>query len=165
MYTLKLDVGCGMRKLEGAIGVDYCRDSEADVIADAEHLPFRGETFESVHSQVLLEHLPNPFNGLKEQYRVLRKGGKLVCITDNASYYGWSLSPTYRHECIHEDHYCIFYPLNVIRMFRLLKLKKIRARFVYTPLGKLGRFFAFLCRLKLVKRDVLYNRFKVVGLK
>ena len=70
-----MDVGCGKNK-HGDIGIDYSRDSDADIIADAEHLPFKNEVFAKVVSVTVLEHSPNPLNFLKEQYRVLKKVDK-----------------------------------------------------------------------------------------
>jgi hypothetical protein len=43
--VVTLDVGCGKHK-RGDIGIDYSRDSEADIIADACYLPFKDEVFE-----------------------------------------------------------------------------------------------------------------------
>jgi len=56
---VSLDVGCGKVK-RGDIGIDYSKDSDADITADSHHLPFRDEGFGSVSSTVVLEHSPNP---------------------------------------------------------------------------------------------------------
>ncbi len=126
-----LDVGCGKRK-RGDIGVDYSRNSQADVICDAHHLPFMGAVFAEVRSYVCLEHSPNPLHFLKEQKRVLRHNGKLTCETDNAQYYRWSVQKYAgsQHENYHKDHYMIFYPENVFRLMKLagLKIKKMELR-------------------------------------
>lgn len=46
--------------------------------ADAEHLPFRDESFASMISVTMLEFVENRQKALSEMYRVLRKGGKLI---------------------------------------------------------------------------------------
>ncbi len=45
---------------------------------DAEALEFDGQTFDKVVSLFALLHFPNPMVALKEMYRVMRSGGKLV---------------------------------------------------------------------------------------
>jgi len=47
MTPLALDVGCGKQK-RGDIGVDYSRNSEADVIADAHYLLFKDKVLSSI---------------------------------------------------------------------------------------------------------------------
>jgi ubiquinone/menaquinone biosynthesis C-methylase UbiE len=78
-----LDVGCGKHK-RGDIGIDYSRNSDADVIADAEHLPFKDEAFTETMSTVVLEHSPNPLSFLMEQNRILKQNGRIELVTDNA---------------------------------------------------------------------------------
>jgi len=88
---ISLDIGCGMAK-RGDIGIDYSRDSDADVIADSHFLPFKEGAFGSVSSTVVLEHSPNPLLFLKEQFRVLVPNGEIKVVTDNAQYYCWSVT-------------------------------------------------------------------------
>ncbi len=141
---LTLDVGCGRNK-RGDIGVDYSKDSNADIIADACYLPFKDETFDKVISTVVLEHSPNPLNFLKEQYRVLKRGGEVEVTTDNAQYYRWSVMKLFgiRHEDYHADHYMIFFPKNVIRLLRLANFSKISYQYLRVP-RKMDFSFLFL---------------------
>jgi len=88
--SLTLDVGCGFNK-KGDIGIDYSKNSDADLICDAHFLPFKESIFSEVRSEVVLEHSPNPLDFIKEQYRILSPGGKIVLITDNAQFYFWSV--------------------------------------------------------------------------
>lgn len=103
---MKLDVGCGNYK-HGDIGVDLLKSNCTDVVCDAEFLPFRNSSFSEVCSHNVLEHSPNPLNFLKEQYRVLKNGGKINCITDNAQYYKWSVLKFRgeKHERMWDNHY------------------------------------------------------------
>lgn len=74
-----LDVGCGSRKLLGSIGIDISRKTDADVLADAQHLPYRDETFDLVQCHCVLEHLANPKEATAEVRRVLKIGGTFIC--------------------------------------------------------------------------------------
>ena len=53
---LILDIGCGDRKIEGAI--DIRRTKDANIIADARYLPFKNEVFDHVYSSHLIEFQP-----------------------------------------------------------------------------------------------------------
>jgi ubiquinone/menaquinone biosynthesis C-methylase UbiE len=48
------------------------------VMADARHCPFESEVFDIVFHQGLLEHFDSPYVLLRENYRVLKRGGLLV---------------------------------------------------------------------------------------
>lgn len=46
--------------------------------ADAQHAPYRDDSFDIIFHQGLLEHFRSPFLLLRENYRLLRKNGLLV---------------------------------------------------------------------------------------
>jgi ubiquinone/menaquinone biosynthesis C-methylase UbiE len=48
------------------------------LVGDLERLPFASENFDLVFSQGVLEHFPDPAAAMREQARVLRRGGALV---------------------------------------------------------------------------------------
>ncbi|MCW3980084.1 MAG: class I SAM-dependent methyltransferase [Candidatus Bathyarchaeota archaeon] len=73
-----LDVGCGRHK-RGDVGVDLSRNSLADVIADAHHLPFRDESLDIVISHHMIEHLKKPEHSVKEMLRISKGQVKIVC--------------------------------------------------------------------------------------
>ncbi|MFL6417441.1 MAG: methyltransferase, partial [Bryobacteraceae bacterium] len=54
-----LDVGCGIKKYPGAIGVDRNVNTSADVIADLDHFPFpfKDSSFRSIRAIHLIEHV------------------------------------------------------------------------------------------------------------
>ena len=54
-----LDLGCGLGKPKGAIGLDIWRGSDADVLADLSgpHLPFRDNVFNRVKLTHVIEHI------------------------------------------------------------------------------------------------------------
>jgi SAM-dependent methyltransferase len=85
-----LDVGCGHRPYEktffaGAseyIGCDYLSDrSRPDVICSALDLTFPDNSFDTVVSTELLEHVPDPQLAFREMFRVVKPGGYVILST------------------------------------------------------------------------------------
>lgn len=71
-----LDIGCGRKKLSGAVGLDMMKLPEVDIIADLnQKLPIEDETFEAVHADQVLEHVDNLIGLVYEVYRILKAGG------------------------------------------------------------------------------------------
>lgn len=59
--------------------------------ADASALPFREESFDTLLSFEVVEHLPDPNGAFREMVRVLRPGGVLVATTPNPAADRWPL--------------------------------------------------------------------------
>jgi SAM-dependent methyltransferase len=96
-YKTLLDVGCGrgehlkeFQKLGYEVkGVDSLKEAQelspdieiklTDVETDV--LPFADNTFDVVFNKSLIEHLNNPENFMRESYRVLKPGGRLITMT------------------------------------------------------------------------------------
>ena len=85
-----LDVGCGSKPYQDTyfsaatsyVGVDYASEkSRPDIIASALSLPLDNESFDTVVSTELLEHVPDPLRALREMHRVLKPGGYLILST------------------------------------------------------------------------------------
>jgi ubiquinone/menaquinone biosynthesis C-methylase UbiE len=95
-YGKILDIGCGwgreLVRLKNAVGVDVCLPFlrtarnyvKNDVIlADANYLPFKENTFDFVVMSEVIEHLANPMKVLSEIKRVLKCKGKSLIQTPN----------------------------------------------------------------------------------
>ncbi len=74
-----LDLGCGKGKPKERIGLDWDKESKADVICDLNKvLPLKSDICDFVYCKHLLEHLDNPLNAIKEIYRVSKKGCRVI---------------------------------------------------------------------------------------
>jgi SAM-dependent methyltransferase len=82
-----LDFGCGTKPFEQLfavseyIGLEHEKSKEntkADFFYDGKHFPFDDNSFDSVLSTQVLEHVPNPMEILNEIARVLKPGGYVM---------------------------------------------------------------------------------------
>ncbi len=81
---LVLDIGCGRKKIAGAVGLDFSSMSDADVVVDLNHerLPFDDSSVDFIYSSHTLEHLSLDgfFHVMREAYRVLKPGAQFKIV-------------------------------------------------------------------------------------
>ena len=76
---MKIDLGCGVNKPEGYIGIDNV--TEADIQHDlCEGIPFEAGTVDVIRAKDILEHLPDTIFIMNECWRVLKPEGVLEII-------------------------------------------------------------------------------------
>lgn len=84
---LKLNLGCGLNKLEGYINIDANREYEPDRACDfvKRKLPFRKESVSEILLFHTIEHIQKAYHRplLMELARVLEKGGELYISYPN----------------------------------------------------------------------------------
>jgi predicted SAM-dependent methyltransferase len=88
-----LDVGCGMNKQPGAVGVDRNPVSRADVLCDLNRTPypFADNTFDRVLALHVIEHVDDVIGTMEEFHRLARPGGTVRIVTPHYtdfSYFG-----------------------------------------------------------------------------
>ena len=93
-----LDVGCGIKKYPGAIGVDRNTNANADVIADLDHIPFPicDNSFREVRAIHVIEHVGNVVGLMEEFHRLLRPGGRAFIVTPHYTDFSSFCDPTHR---------------------------------------------------------------------
>lgn len=102
--------------------------------SDVNTLPFADEYFDAVISAHMLEHLPNPAQGLREMVRVLRPGSPLVVVVTRSGLLGTLIQLVWGNRCFREQEL-----LTLRRDAGLIHLQS----FAF-PLG-LTRFTSFAC--------------------
>ena len=82
---ITLDVGAGgydrysgLFNCEKYIRLDRHFQSNVQIIADAEFLPFKADSFDSIVCTQVLEHLRKPYKTLREMQRVLKEEGHIL---------------------------------------------------------------------------------------
>ena len=130
-----LNVGCG-NDTYGTHFIDLYPTRREVIKCDVnkDKFPFKGNFFDEVIAIGLFEHLTNPLNFLKESYRVLKKGGKLIIITDNAGF--WGIFGNTHHgeyekrrkiEGFQEDkHYALFTPHHLKNWLEHVGFRKVK---------------------------------------
>ena len=94
-----LDLGCGKRKLPGAIGIDNNPKSDADVIHDLNTCPypFGDNEFYEINCDSILEHLDNFFHVMEELYRITVPGGIIHIKVPYYTSFDAFTDPTHKH--------------------------------------------------------------------
>jgi SAM-dependent methyltransferase len=77
-----LELGSGNRRLnDGVINIDLFPFPNVDLTADIEHTPIADDSVDYLILDSVIEHVPNPQAVVEEARRVLKPGGKLLCIS------------------------------------------------------------------------------------
>ncbi|MEK6954503.1 MAG: class I SAM-dependent methyltransferase [Candidatus Micrarchaeota archaeon] len=78
---VKLDLGCGLAKKKGYVGLDSVKLPGVDIVADLnKKLPIEDSSVDEVLARFVLEHVDNIFFTMEEIHRILKPGGKLTAF-------------------------------------------------------------------------------------
>jgi SAM-dependent methyltransferase len=93
-----LDVGCGLNKHPGAIGIDRNPRCNADVLCDLDRppYPFAAESFDQIRAVHVIEHVSDVIRTLEEFHRLLKPGGRLYLATPHYTDFSSFCDPTHR---------------------------------------------------------------------
>jgi SAM-dependent methyltransferase len=94
-----LDIGCGNRKKEGAVGLDLSPDSQADIIHDLNSFPYPlpSHEFDRIYCLDVLEHLKDVIRTMEEVHRLSRKGAEVFIRVPHFTSTLTYGDPTHRH--------------------------------------------------------------------
>lgn len=93
-----LDVGCGINKKPGSIGIDRNPRSRADVIVDVDHFPypFRDSSFDALQAVHVIEHVSDVVRTLEEFHRLVKPGGEIYLATPHYTDFSSFCDPTHK---------------------------------------------------------------------
>lgn len=93
-----LDVGCGIHKQPGAIGIDRNPASRADVLCDLDHFPypFADNSFDRLLAIHVIEHLADVIGAMEEFHRLVRPHGTVRIETPHYTDFSSFCDPTHR---------------------------------------------------------------------
>ena len=133
-----LNIGCG-DDTYGTHFVDLSpsRPDVAKCDIDSENLPFEDGFFDEVYSKDVFEHLTNNRHFVNECARVLRKGGRIRIVTDNANSWVWAVAGTHlggheklRGEPTEDRHYALFTDGHLKTHLRKAGLKTVSTKYL-----------------------------------
>ena len=94
-----LDIGCGINKSAGALGMDVNPRTDADVIHDLNDLPypFADDEFDEVIGHHVIEHVHDPMAVMVELHRITRHGGLVKLMVPHWTNPDWPSDLTHRN--------------------------------------------------------------------
>ncbi|OGP50727.1 MAG: hypothetical protein A2Y79_02025 [Deltaproteobacteria bacterium RBG_13_43_22] len=94
-----LDIGCGNRKISGAVGLDRNPKSQADVVHDLDVLPypFEADQFDQIYGIDVLEHVADIIRTMEEIHRIGRNGARVFLRVPHFSSTHAFGDPTHKH--------------------------------------------------------------------
>ncbi len=108
---MRLDVGCGRKKLEGCVGLDYKAFPGVDVVFNLdskEPWPFAADTFDYIHACHIIEHVHDTLQFFSEIHRIARNGALLHIETPHYSSRDSWIDPT------HVKHFSLFFTDQIV---------------------------------------------------
>jgi SAM-dependent methyltransferase len=93
-----LDVGCGINKFPGSIGIDRNPRTRADVLCDLDHFPYplRDNSFQSLRAVHVIEHVADVILAMEEFHRLVRPGGRVLIVTPHYTDFSSFCDPTHK---------------------------------------------------------------------
>lgn len=113
-----LNLGCGRKRVNGAVNLDVTPDTGPDVVHDlnSRPWPFAGDQFAEVLAHDVVEHLVDIIGTLEEIYRICRHGAVVRITVPHYSCSNAFTDPTHRHYfgrfsfgCVTDAHDLSFY--------------------------------------------------------
>ena len=93
-----LDVGCGLNKYPGSIGIDRNPRSRADVVCDLDRFPypFRDNSFQTLRAVHVIEHVSDVIRAMEEFHRIVGPSGRVFIVTPHYTDFSSFCDPTHR---------------------------------------------------------------------
>jgi ubiquinone/menaquinone biosynthesis C-methylase UbiE len=95
---IKVDLGCGRRKVPGSLGVDIVPAPAVNVVADfRQGLPFRDNSVDAAYAYHLLEHMDDFIGFMEEVWRICKDGAHVyIKVPHGASPFVTWKDPTHK---------------------------------------------------------------------
>jgi hypothetical protein len=129
-----LNLGCGRRKIEGAVNVDISGRVGADLVHDLSVIPWPlpSNTFREVHAQDVIEHIDDTLRVMGEIHRVCSKGARVHIVVPHFSSGNAFTDPTHRRY-FSAFSFDYFDPEHALGFYSDAHFKRVRAQIVFYP--------------------------------
>lgn len=143
-----IHLGCGLKKIEGAVGVDMRSDTQADIIHDLNKFPypFSNSEFNRVICDNILEHLEDIIKVMEEIHRIAKIGSKVVVIVPHFSSDDSFTDITHKHFFSRRSFDYFSPDKSPFPFYSKAKFKINKAKINF---GKLGRLCGMQCMVNI----------------
>jgi len=95
-----LDVGCGNRKIDGAVGMDREPLNAVDIVHDLDSFPYpqKDNSFDRIVLRHVLEHLTDVLRVMEEVHRIGKPGALVEIHTPHFTSLNSYNDPTHKHQ-------------------------------------------------------------------
>ena len=162
-----LNLGCG-NDTYGNVRMDFIDIPNVTDVNDLEEgIPYPENYFDEIRCWRILEHIKDIGWFIEEIERVLKKGGRLDLITDNASYIFYYIKPKSEHNKwndkerrnIKDNHYHLFVESHLRRLLSGFNIKEVNyLKFNRHPFWKKMIFYTLPFKLG-------YSEIQIIGVK
>lgn len=132
-----LDIGCGKNKVEGAIGIDINKDSDADIICDIEKgLSFKDSVFDEVYCNQIVEHISDLIRFMEEIHRVSKNQARVFIEAPYYASFTAYQDPTHK-TFITEHTFDYFLEKSPYRYYTKTRFKILNISYKYSKIAKI----------------------------
>ena len=129
-----LNLGCGRRKIDGAVNVDISTRVGADLVHDLSVLPWPlpSNAFREVHAQDVIEHIDDTLGVMQEIHRVCAEGARVHIVVPHFSSANAFTDPTHRRH-FSAFSFDYFDPSHALGFYSQAHFKRVRTQIVFYP--------------------------------
>ncbi|MBU3978202.1 methyltransferase domain-containing protein [Patescibacteria group bacterium] len=77
---MALNLGSGNSNYKNISNIDIINYPNVNLICDITNLPIKNESIDIIINRAVLEHIPNDQKAVSEMFRILKKGGFIICF-------------------------------------------------------------------------------------
>lgn len=132
-------LGCGVKKYEGAIGVDMRPATKADVIHDLNTFPypFADSEFDKIICDSVLEHLDDVIKVMEEIHRIAKNKAQVIVTVPHFSSDDAFIDITHKHFFSKRSFDVFSADKSPFSFYSSKKFRIVKAKIIF---GRLGRF-------------------------
>lgn len=129
-----LNLGCGEKRIAGAVNVDLSGRVCADLVHDLSIVPWPlpSNAFREVHAQDVIEHLSDTVQVMEEIHRVCRPAARVRITVPHFSSANAFADPTHRKQFSYFS-FDYFDPSHALCFYSDARFRRTRAQLVFYP--------------------------------
>jgi len=158
---MKLNLGCGAKRIDGFFGVDSIKTSATDLVFDLNTFPYpwADNSIDEILMDNVLEHLDDVIKIMEELHRILKPGARLRINVPYFKSNSAFTDPTHRH-FFTENSFKYFTEENCLNFYTKSRFEIISKRFTNVSGGRDAKhFFRNLLPAKKILNYFLFNIF------